>query len=204
MSTLIRFLGLDPGLSSTGFALADVDLAAREISGVIKVGVIKTVPQTSKDVRKTSDQLRRARIPAGALRSLINQHGASIIAMEMSTTTPYTHPTFSFGVMIGIAASLDLPLIEVLPHEVKKAATGDVRGTKAEIIAWAVRKSRRRNVGWPTSPIPNRLQIQLGGKYVTLAAEHPADALAAIQAALATEQFKLSASVLASSDAGGH
>lgn len=191
--SLITFLGVDPGLRRTGFAVARADVTTGSIVKVIQVGTIETERQNLRHVRKTSDDLRRAQIQAAALRSLIADHQVAVVAMEMSTTTPYTYPTFSFGVMIGISASFDRPIIEVLPHEVKKATTGSVAGTKGEIIAWAIKKSGCRNVGWPTSTRQNQLRITLEGKNVTRSAEHPADALGAIQAALMSNQFMLAA-----------
>jgi Holliday junction resolvasome RuvABC endonuclease subunit len=192
----ITVLGLDPGLGSTGYAIAAIDLATRRISRVIKVGIVTTDRQKLKQVRQTSDCLRRAAHLTRNLTSIIAEHGVSMIAMEMCGASPHIYPTFSFGVMIGIAASLDRPIIEVLPNEVKLAATGNKKATKSEIVAWAVKKTGKRNVGWPTSRRANSFNVVLQGKYVTKAAEHPADALAAIEASLNTEQFKLALALL--------
>lgn len=93
--------------------------------------------------------------------------------------------------MTGIVASLGLPIIEVLPAEVKEAATGDPRATKGDVIAWAVQQTHSGHVDWPTSHRANKLRLTYEGKHLTLSAEHPADALAAIEAALRTDQFHL-------------
>jgi Holliday junction resolvasome RuvABC endonuclease subunit len=193
----LTMLGLDPGLSNTGFAVANVNLANRRISKVLRVGLIETERQKLKQVRQTSDNLRRARHLFHSIQAVIRQHDVSLIAMEMCSASQHIYPTFSFGVMIGVAASLQQQIIEVLPHELKRAATGDKRATKAEIIAWAVRKCGNRRVGWPVSTRANQMALMLRGLYVTKAAEHPADALAAIEAALNTEQFRLASSLIA-------
>ena len=184
-------LGIDPGLRSTGFAAAEVDKYAGAIVRVLQIGTIKTEPYAARTVRKTSDHLRRAREQASAILNLIQRHDVSVIAFELSTVTPYTHPTFSFGVMTGIVATLERPIIQVLPHEVKLAASGNSRATKRDIIAWALAKTEGDNLSWPTSARANSLRLSYLGRNVTTAAEHPADALAAIEAALATEEFRV-------------
>lgn len=191
----ITMLGLDPGLGSTGYAIASIDLNTGEISKVICVGLVETDRQKRKQVRQTSDNLRRARRQVDALRAIIDEHGVSMIAMETCGAMQYIYPTFSSGVMIGVAASLGPEIIEVLPDEVKLAATGDKRATKARVVAWAVRLTGKRKVGWPTSSRPNSFGVRLREAYVSKSAQHPADALAAIQASLATEQFKIVARV---------
>lgn len=186
-------LGIDPGLRSTGFAAAEIDKNSGEIVRVLQVGTIQTEPQTGRKVRKTSDHLRRAREQANAIQSVIDRHNVSVIAFELSTVTPYTHPTFSFGVMTGIVAALGRPIIQVLPQEVKFAACRNTRATKRDVIVWALAKTEGDNLSWPTSARANSLGLSYLGRNVTIAAEHPADALAAIEAALATEEFRLAA-----------
>ena len=186
-------LGIDPGLRSTGFAAAEIDKNSGAIVRVLQIGTIQTEPQTARKVRKTSDHLRRAREQANAILNVIDRHNVSVIAFELSTVTPYTHPTFSFGVMTGIVAALGRPIIQVLPHEVKFAACRNTRATKRDVIGWALAKTEGDNLSWPTSARANSLGLSYLGRNVTIAAEHPADALAAIEAALATEEFRLAA-----------
>jgi len=88
-------------------------------------------------------------------------------------------------------ASLEQPIVEVLPYEVKAAATGNARAPKRDIIAWALALPSPQPLNWPTSRRTNSLNLSLNGKFLTKAAEHPADALAVIQAALRSEQFRL-------------
>lgn len=194
MSTL-RILGIDPGLSNMGYAVADVDARSATITAVREVGISQAERQNLLGVRKTSDHLRRAMIQAKALRQIADAHGVAAVAMEMVTLTPYKHPTFSFGVMTGIVAGLGLPVIEVLPHEVKFAATGDKRGSKRDIVAWAIRKTGKRSLAWPTSARENAFRLTYRGQNVAKIAEHPADALAAVEAAVRTEQFRFAASL---------
>lgn len=189
--TKLIVLGVDPGLALTGFAVAEISIATGAIAKVREIGIHKTEKSKHRTIRKTSDDLARARLQADRLRALIDRHRIDVIACEMATTTPYTLPTFSFGVMIGIVAALARPVIEVLPQEVKIAAAGNRNATKQDVIRWAVKMTGREKLDWPTSSRKNQLGLLYRGASVTLAAEHPADALAAIQAAVSTEQFRL-------------
>jgi hypothetical protein len=72
---------------------------------------------------------------------------------------------------------------------VKKAVTGDRDATKEAIIRWALEITHNDNVHWPTSSRQNRMDIQYRAKHVTKAAEHQADALAVVQAALQSDQL---------------
>jgi len=191
----IAVLGLDPGLRRTGYAVARVDASKRVITEVLEFGTLCTERQTEKAIRKTSDDLRRAEFHAVALQEIVRKNEIQIVSMEMSTTTPYTYPTFSFGVMLGIAASLGSPIIQVLPYELKKAVTGDSQGTKRAIVAWAMKITASSDLTWPTSSRSNKLGLKYEGRPVSAAAEHPADALAAIEAGLQTDQFRLAATL---------
>ncbi|AOG00316.1 crossover junction endodeoxyribonuclease RuvC family protein [Blastomonas sp. RAC04] len=188
------FLGLDPGLSFTGFAVALVDIMSAKILSVIEVGVIATERQKLKQVRLTSDGYDRARVHVSGIRRVIQTHDVRFVAMEMAAATRHIKPTFSFGVMTGIAASLEPPLIQVLPGEVK-AVAGVRQATKRDIIAWALEESRQGSADWPTSSRTNKLGLSWRGRNVAKVAEHPADALAAIKAALTTDQFRLAANL---------
>jgi Holliday junction resolvasome RuvABC endonuclease subunit len=187
----IIIIGIDPGLKSTGFAAAEVDVAASSISRVLEVGTVSTERKVTRDTRKTSDDLRRAKIQYDELEKICDRHRPSALAIELCTTTPYTLSTFSFGVMVGVVAGLGIPTIEVLPHELKRAVTGHKRATKADVISWAIEKTQLDGLKWPTSQRSNKLGLTYNGRHVSLAAEHPADALAAIEAALRTEQYRL-------------
>jgi hypothetical protein len=108
----------------------------------------------------------------------------------MVTTSPHCRPSLNFGVMIGLIASFDFFLIEVLPRDVKKAATGNRDANKQAIIRWALDLTKDDNVRWPTSKRQNKLDLTSCGRNVTRAAEHQADALAVIHAALQADQLR--------------
>jgi Holliday junction resolvasome RuvABC endonuclease subunit len=190
----LRILGLDFGLAYTGFAIAEVDIESGSITRVCDLGVITTESQRQiKQIRLTSDDLRRATIIAEAIGRKRDEAQVDVVAAEMVTSTRHIRPTFSFGVLVGITASLRRPVIQVLPHEVKLAATGRRDASKKDIIQWALRLTERDHVQWPTSARSNSRGLRIGNSFVQRSAEHQADALAVIQAAVRSDQFNLAA-----------
>lgn len=186
----ITMLGLDPGLSNTGYAVADVDPERGTIIRTVELGLIKTERDTHARIRRTSDDYRRAHALHKAIRHIVDRHGISVAASEMVTTSPYVRPSLNFGIMLGVLASFDFYLIELLPREVKKAVTGNRDAKKETIIRWALDATRADDVEWPTSARANKMGLTYGGCHVTLAAEHQADALAVVAAAAQSEQLR--------------
>lgn len=193
--TCLTILGIDPGLRQTGFAVAEVSSATRKITAVHKIGVSMTEITKQLKVRKTSDDLSRAHAHAELLKALVADFDVDIIAYEMGSKTKYTYPTFSFGVMMGVVAALGLPIIELLPYEIKKAVTGDRHATKKKMITWAMKATTDFDLDWPLTPKKNHMGLTYHNRHVALAAEHPADALAAVQAAITSPQFRLAAAI---------
>ena len=128
---MITILGIDPGLEAMGYAVVTVDAGTRLMKRVSECGVLQTKKSQVRTVRRTSDYTSRSRDLAIALRRIVQEHQPSILACEMSATTPRRLPTFANGVAMGLVASLLLPLIEVLPKEIKKAACGSPTALKA-------------------------------------------------------------------------
>lgn len=192
MSKLI-ILGIDPGLAYNGFAVAEVNSERRSVGRVLTLGVRKTTRSKLKTVRATSDDLRRAQEHADHLIHLVKTYRVNAIAMEVTTMTHYKYPTLSFGIMAGVVAALQRPIIEVLPWEIKRVGGS----TKRDVIAWALKQTvRQKNLPWPTSSKLNSMGLTYCGKNVMQDAEHAADALAAIQAALLTHHFGLAAAMV--------
>lgn len=92
--------------------------------------------------------------------------------------------------MLGVIASFDFFVLEVLPKEVKKSITGKADAKKEDIIKWALEVTRDDDVQWPTSARQNRMDLSYRARNVTLAAEHQADALAVAYAALQSDQLR--------------
>lgn len=188
-------LGIDPGLSNTGFAIAEVDIERQKILKTIELGTMTTERETNVKIRRTSDDYRRARSLHRQLSTICERHQISVAAAEMATTSKFNRPSLNFGIMLGVIASFDFFLIELLPRDVKKAVTGDRDAKKEAIIRWALETTRDDDVKWPTSSRQNRMDLNYRARHVTLAAEHQADALAVIHAALQSEQLQESISL---------
>lgn len=174
---MIRVLGLDPAFRNVGMALVDVDLHTKELHPV-DLRLIVTEKDSSKQVRVSSDKLRRASEIAHALRQW--QTRASIVAAEIPTGGQDANSAASFGISIGLLGSLTLPLIEVSPAEAKLAATGKKTATKPQMIEWAT-------TTWPDLNWL-RLRDKPTGRLLD-ANEHLADAIAIVKAATLTKQF---------------
>ena len=184
MSNLITVTGVDPALRNLGLARAHVDLDTLEVQ-VSLIQLVETERQVTKQVRKSSDDLRRARILQKALNLWCA--GSTFAMAEIPTGTQSASGAMSNGICIGVLASCPVPIIELSPTEVKLASVGIKTATKSEMIEWAMAKHPK--LPWLTR--------KLKGEVVPIADnEHLADAVAAIYAGIATEQFAQARSLL--------
>lgn len=84
----------------------------------------------------------------------------------------------SYGICIGLLATITKPLLQVTAQEVKRVV-GLPKPSKADMIAWALKTH-------PEAPLAT-----YNGKINAAKAEHQADAIAAIHAAMRLDEFKL-------------
>lgn len=187
--TIITMLGIDPGMQHTGYAVADVDLAARQIIMVRDMGVLTTKRENCRQVRRSSDDLRRARSLRTRLDALTKRYRIDVAASEMASTAPFVRIALNFGIMLGVLSSFDFLLIELLPQDVKEAVTGNRSATKRDIVKWALGVPSEPGVRWPKAARPNKLELSHNGVEIANSGEHQADALAVIHAALHSEQL---------------
>lgn len=174
MSKVIKIIAIDPSLRNTGIAFGWLNLETLEW-GVDRVELNETEKAKTKTVRKSSDDFDRCRILHEAVAKAEKE--AAIAFVEMPIGSQNAAAMLSYGACISLIASLEIPVIQCTPMEVKKFATGDKNATKEEMIAWAVQKFPQ--VNW----------LERGGK-VLLKNEHLADAVGAINAGLNTDDFK--------------
>lgn len=176
----IRVVGFDPSTTSFGVCRAMVDTETLEVTGV-ELQLHKTENEAKKGVIKTSDDIRRAREIVEAARAAITDAAIVISEIPLGTASLHNNAILNSGVMIGILASIDAPIIQVQPADVKIAAVGHRHACKEEMIDWAIGKH-------PEAPW---LMRKLKGKlYPIKDNEHLADALAVIYAGMRTQQFK--------------
>lgn len=198
--TILTVLGLDPSLTHTGWCVADIDCETLKIIAVREHGTVVTEPAKNKKVRKSSDALERARTIAKALRFVIEKHKIRIATGEIPSGAQSANACYAFGISVGIMASLPIPIIEVSPREVKLATAGTATADKEDIVRWSV--SLTNEVGgrefWNTTKTANDWSIEIDGRYVTKNNEHQADAIAGVQAAINSEQFRQLAATIMS------
>lgn len=196
---IINILGIDPSLTATGYAVIAVDTTTKQIVCVREVGLIETAPTKVKSVRKSSDDLSRARTIIEGLRSVIATHSIKVGTSEIPSGGQSANAAKAFGIVIGMLASLEIPLIEVTPTEVKLATCGNKIADKEDIVRWALTlPAGPSGLPWPMSRAKNEWEIEYGGLNISKKAEHPADACGTVAAALQTQQFRQLAGLLAS------
>lgn len=175
---VIKILGLDPALRNLGLALTIVDLTEGTIS-VSKIDLIETFAENAKNVRKNSEDLERARHLWKHLLPYVQQ--ADVLAVELPVGSQSARAMCSYGVCIGLFATINKPLIQVTASEVK-AVSGNKNASKADMIAYAVKEFP--DLPWLTKK--RQGVISLVDKN-----EHMADAVCAALASLDTDQFKM-------------
>ena len=183
-------LGLDPSLTHTGYVVVEVHAGTRQIVRTLEMGTIVTAPSKNKKVRKSSDALERARLVKNTIGDVISEHGIKIASSEVPSGAQSANACYAFGIVVGLLASLPIPIIEVSPREVKMATAGTATADKEDIVRWAVEKTAQDDIKWNTSKHPNDWEIPHNGGFVTKTMEHQADALAGVQAAITSEQFR--------------
>lgn len=181
--------GVDPSLSNTGLAICEVDTETGQITDVpyLYLAATKT-GGGGKTVRKSSDDLRRAREIVQAERQARAEYKPTLVCGEVPSGTQSARGSISNGVCIGFLGSIPLSMIEVSPTEVKLATAGTKTADKEDIVRWAVGKFPDAN--WILSKRANEWDFKLRGLYVSKDNEHLADAIGAVAAAIKTEQFK--------------
>lgn len=183
MGLKIDAVAFDPSQSNFGIAFLAIDIENSTFE-VKDLKLVSTESEANKGVIKVSDNLRRAKEIHGEMRAALSTARLAIaeIPVIISSMNPriVSLANYNAGMMVGILAAIDKPLIQVFPKDVKMASVGIKDACKEEMIAWAMKK-------YPNAPW---LMRKLKGKMVPIAAnEHLADAVAAGEAAMLTEQF---------------
>lgn len=186
MGRTLNIVGLDPSLSNFGIAKAKLDLDTMEFD-ITDLVLVQTTNEKDKklkkQVRKNSEDLDRAQLLHKGLQD--GCEGAWLAIAEVPVGSQSARAMASYGVCIGILAACPIPLIQVTPNEVKLAGFGVRTATKEEMIEWAMSK-------YPNAPW--RVQTQNGAKHKKgdpkADNEHLADAVAAIEAGIQTDQFQ--------------
>jgi crossover junction endodeoxyribonuclease RuvC len=135
-------LGVDPGLSSLGYAIVDL-----KADSVVSLGVVRTKKSDKKrKVLASDDNLRRARevhkallAAMGATEPLNGDFDVAAICVE-SMSFPRNSSTaakiaLSWGILASIAEQFGLPIVQASPQEIKKKLCGHADASKEEVEA---------------------------------------------------------------------
>lgn len=178
---MIRVIGIDLAFANVGLSLVGVDQAP---DGSFKLDLLalrlittSSDKDTRKVVRKSSEELRRAREIHAGIQGWINETGATLAFAEIPSGTQSASAARGLGIAVGVMACIQLPVLEVTPMEVKKAVATGKAPSKAEIIAWA------------TTRWPNANWLRHNGR-ITQNNEHLADAAAVVVAGVKTQPFQ--------------
>lgn len=176
---ILNVVGVDPSLSNFGFAEAKINTDTDEIYDINLYLCEAPPPPKNKQVRQNSVDLERAKGLYEALQSTLKN--ADIVFVELPVGSQTARAMASYGVCIGLFASVIKPMIQVTATEVKVAGAGYKNATKAEMISWGVTKYPKAN--WLTTKSKGVITH-------TAKNEHLADALAAIHAGIRTDDYK--------------
>jgi Holliday junction resolvasome RuvABC endonuclease subunit len=179
----MKIVGIDPSLKNFGYAVCDLNIDGSKLLVTNPVlHHVATDKTKLKTQRVNSDDLRRATEQQRAMGRIVE--GCHFAFIEAPVGSQSSRAMASYGIVIGVLASLKMPYVLVLPSEVKMAGAGHKTASKEEMIAWAVKEIPDAN--WP----------KLRGRIVSGKAEHIADAYAAIQAGIKTQEFASALAIL--------
>lgn len=185
----LQIASIDPSLKNFGLTRGYIDIDDENFPYYIEEMRLQSSESDKKNakvVRKNSDDLIRARQLHRGMMDMIKD--ASIVFVEVPVGSQSARAMASYGICIGLLASINKPIIQVTPTEVKLAATGSKTASKQEMIAWATQAYP--DAGW--------LTVKRDGKpVITDKNEHLADAVAAVHAGILTDQFNQAIAFLA-------
>lgn len=176
--SFIHIVGMDPSLRNWGVAQATLNVLTLEYV-ITDLLLISSEDEAGKSVRKNSDDLRRAKtLHEGMIKAC---EGVSFAIAEVPHGSQSARAMASYGMCVGVLSACPIPLIQVSANEVKLAVTGKKIATKSEMIDWAMNKHPA--APWLMRKLKGRMQ-PIGDN------EHLADACAAIEAGIKTQQFQ--------------
>ena len=133
MTSTLRVLGIDPGLTRCGVGIVDVDRARR--ATLVHVGVVRTPA--------AADSAERLAAVAAGIRAAIAEHRPQAVAVERVFAQHNVQTVMgtaqASGVALLVAAEAGLPAATHTPSEVKAAVTGYGSADKRQVQAMIAR-----------------------------------------------------------------
>lgn len=172
-------LGIDGGLGSSGWAIISVSSRQEKF---VALGLIETKSADKKlKINSNVDQIRRLSELYEQLSIVIKKYKPECLCVESYSPVMKNMKTVimsakAFGLIIGIALDLNIPVFQRTPRQIKLDFTGIKDASKKQIIAEV--NFRFNPVDWPTKSISRN--------------SHPADAVAAVFSCLAEKNSRLS------------
>lgn len=128
-----RVLGIDPGLTRCGLGCVDID--ARRQVRLVEVGVVRTPPSQSPELRLLTI--------AEAIEDWIARLGPTVVSIERVFAQDNLRSVISVAQVIGVAmtagARAGLEVAQHTPSEAKAAVTGSGIADKAQVQAMVTR-----------------------------------------------------------------
>lgn len=173
----MRIAGIDPSLSNFGLAKGILLHDTHQFT-LEDVTLVETKPNNNKSVRQNSKDLERAKTLYE--RTIDYIADVDVVIAEIPVGSQSARSMASYGVCLGILASLNRPIIQVTPSEVKLASAGTKTASKQDMIDWAT--SLYPDVSWLTRTVKGETTLVAKN-------EHIADAVATIHAGLKTDML---------------
>lgn len=138
MSTGVRFMAIDPGFASIGWAIFDL---SRDGVSVLAVGLVETKKATKKTKTLAAhDNWKRAHEIARQLSNLMVSYRVRAIAAEYMSFPRNASAAAKVALTWGVLAALTLwhapmPMLQVSPQETKLETTGSRSASKTDVGA---------------------------------------------------------------------
>lgn len=173
----LNVVGIDISMSNLGAAIGVYDTDTDQLT-ITQVGTFCPTVSKSKQIRQNSKDLEQSQQLFSALQKVTST--AHLICAEVPHGSQTARAMASYGICVGVLGALRCTsptFIEVSASEVK-TIVGKKDATKKEVIAWVQQHH-------PEAPLET-----FKGAINLSKAEHQADAIVAIHAAMKTDVFK--------------
>lgn len=176
MTNRLKFVSIDSSLANTGVAVGYVTPHG-EIT-VESIHLVETKKTTNKQIRASSDTIRRCRETYDFVRDIALNKNPNLVFVETPSGSQSASGMKSYGSTCMLIASIDPLPFEVTPQEVKELSIGKATASKKEMIDWAY--GLHPEVNWEKNK-----DGSLKNKN-----EHMADAIAIAYTAIKTPQVE--------------
>ena len=165
--------GLDPSLRNFGMSKGLLTIEEGEQS-FLPTHIELVSPKDNKEIKyKNERDLQRAMELGEAMYAFFD--GVDTIYVEIPVGSQSSRAMASYGICIGVIASLGKRVVRVSAKDVKLIATNDPQASKEDMIDWAT--STYPELPWKTRKVKGEVNYSKIN-------EHVADSLAAIHAGI--------------------